>query len=171
MRIVTCLEELLEQGGLVVNCTGLEARTLTADTELYPIKGNIIMGKIQGDEPWLRCLVDNAGQNRLAYVIPRKRTGEIVLGGTAIEHDYSPEFDPTELDGIYLRCLKMIPELKGLPVIRTDAGLRPGLKEIRLGRDAELKGLIHNYGHGGSGFTVAWGCGRAVLGLAEKVES
>ena len=171
MRTLTSLEELLEPGRLVVNCTGLGAGTLTVDPELYPIKGNVIMGKIQGDEPWLRCLVDNAGQNRLAYILPRKLSGDIVLGGTAIEHDDSPEFDPTELGGIYLRCLKVIPELKGLPVIRMDAGLRPGRKEIRLGWDAELEGLIHNYGHGGSGFTVAWGCGRAVSGLVEKVGS
>ena len=171
MRTVTRLEELLEPGRLVVNCTGLGARTLTVDTELYPIKGNIIVGKIQGDEPWLRCLVDNAGQNRLAYILPRKQTGDIVLGGTAIEHEDSPEFDPAEIGSIYLRRLKLIPELKGLPVIRMDAGLRPGRNKIRLGWDAELKGLIHNYGHGGSGFTVAWGCGRAVSGLVEKVES
>ncbi len=168
MRTVTCLEGLREPGRLVVNCAGLEARTLTVDAELYPIKGNIITGKIQGDEPWLRCLVDDAGENRLAYVLPRKRTGDIILGGTAMEHDDSPEFGPSEVSGIYERCLKLIPELKDLPVISMDAGLRPGRKEIRLGWDAELKGLIHNYGHGGSGFTVAWGCGRAVLELIEK---
>jgi D-amino-acid oxidase len=171
MRMVSRLEELLVPGKWVVNCTGLEAKALTGDTELYPIKGNIIVGKIQGDEPWLRYLVDNAGQNKLAYILPRKRTGDIVLGGTAIEYDHSPEFSSTEVSGIYARCLKVIPELKDLPVNRMDAGLRPGRKKIRLGWDAELRGLIHNYGHGGSGFTVAWGCGRAVLGLVEKVVS
>ena len=170
-RTVTSLEELLEPGKLVVNCTGLEARTLAGDTELFPIKGNIIIGEIQGGEPWLRCLVDDAGQNKLAYTIPRKRTGDIVLGGTAVEHDDSPEFDPAEVDDIYLRCLTMIPELKEITMIQKDAGLRPGRKEIRLGWDTELKGLIHNYGHGGSGFTVAWGCGRAVLELVEKMEA
>ena len=27
--------------------------------------------------------------------------------------------------------------------------------------------VIHSYGHGGSGFTLSWGCGQAVLALAE----
>jgi D-amino-acid oxidase len=171
MRAATSLEELLEPDRLVVNCTGLGAKTLTGDTELYPIKGNIIVGRIDGNEPWLRCLVDNVAQNNLAYILPRKRTGDIMLGGTAIEHDDTPEFAPAEVTGVNERCLNLIPELKDLQVIRMDAGLRPGRKNIRLGWDAELSGLIHNYGHGGSGFTVAWGCGRAVARLAEKAKS
>jgi glycine/D-amino acid oxidase-like deaminating enzyme len=30
--------------------------------------------------------------------------------------------------------------------------------------------LIHNYGHGGSGWTVSWGCARYVLEILTKIQ-
>lgn len=29
--------------------------------------------------------------------------------------------------------------------------------------------IIHNYGHGGAGVTLAWGCATDVLGLVEQM--
>ncbi|MER6919794.1 amino acid oxidase, partial [Streptomyces spiralis] len=46
--------------------------------------------------------------------------------------------------------------------------LRPARHAVRLER-AELpdgRVLVHNYGHGGAGVTVAWGCARAAATLA-----
>jgi D-amino-acid oxidase len=42
------------------------------------------------------------------------------------------------------------------------AGLRPYRNEVRVEREGNI---IHNYGHGGSGFTLAWGCANEVLRL------
>ena len=48
-------------------------------------------------------------------------------------------------------------------------GLRPFRKSgVRLERDQLSDGrtVIHNYGHGGAGFTLSWGCAEEVCGLA-----
>jgi D-amino-acid oxidase len=39
---------------------------------------------------------------------------------------------------------------------------------VRLERDQLPDGrtVIHNYGHGGAGFTLSWGCAREVLDFA-----
>jgi D-amino-acid oxidase len=41
-------------------------------------------------------------------------------------------------------------------------GLRPYRPEVRLERDGRV---IHNYGHGGSGFTLCRGCAEDVVAL------
>ncbi|MGB0930912.1 MAG: FAD-dependent oxidoreductase [Chitinophagales bacterium] len=53
-----------------------------------------------------------------------------------------------------------------VPMIETPmyVGLRPYRSTIRLERE-ENQPIVHNYGHGGAGFTVSWGCANEVLQL------
>lgn len=51
-------------------------------------------------------------------------------------------------------------------------GLRPGRDSVRIERifsknkkNGKTQILIHNYGHGGSGITLFWGCAREVVNL------
>jgi D-amino-acid oxidase len=45
-------------------------------------------------------------------------------------------------------------------------GFRPTRSRIRVERvDLDGVPLIHNYGHGGSGVTVSWGCAQEVRQL------
>lgn len=58
-------------------------------------------------------------------------------------------------------------------VIRTTVGLRPHRDGGFLLRAEKLgdKTLIHNYGHGGAGMSLAWGCGVLVADLAREVDT
>ena len=55
------------------------------------------------------------------------------------------------------------------PEIAERVGLRPFRKSgVRIERGQLRDGriVIHNYGHGGAGFSLSWGCAREVLELA-----
>ncbi len=142
---------------VVVNCTGLGARQLVPDAEVFPISGHIV--QVKAKQP-VRCLLDDHGKNALAYVFPRPDV--CVLGGTTVEHDWNEEPEAGTVQSILARCRDMEPGLAGAQVVRTYVGLRPGRRVIRF--EEEVRGpdrlVFHNYGHGGSGFTVSWGCAR-----------
>ena len=58
-------------------------------------------------------------------------------------------------------------------VLAERVGLRPFRRSgVRLERDRLRDGrtVIHNYGHGGAGFTLSWGCAREVLEAASFVQ-
>lgn len=65
------------------------------------------------------------------------------------------------------RCAALEPRLRGAAILGHRVGLRPGRPEVRLvaERTATGKLLAHNYGHGGAGVTLSWGCAEAVLSM------
>lgn len=155
-RKIEALQDLVPHYDFVINCTGLEASSLTNDHQLYPIQGQIV--KVEKEEN-IKYMADDYGPNALAYIIPRHDC--IVLGGTAYNHVHSTIPDPTETREILNRCRALHPGLKG-KVLETIVGLRPGRDEVRLDRE---QSIIHNYGHGGSGYTICWGCAEEVIEL------
>ncbi|KAH9634608.1 hypothetical protein HF086_009260 [Spodoptera exigua] len=58
---------------------------------------------------------------------------------------------------------------KNAEVVSHWVGLRPARHSIRLEPEEKNGKLyIHNYGHGGSGFTLFWGCGDEVLQILQR---
>lgn len=55
-------------------------------------------------------------------------------------------------------------------VIRTTVGLRPHRDGgfVLRAEKLDAKTIIHNYGHGGAGMSIGWGCGIVVADLAEQ---
>lgn len=70
---------------------------------------------------------------------------------------------------IFDGCRELVPGLKQAPVLYEWTGLRPGRNEVRLEPEILSNGkvLIHNYGHGGCGVTVASGCADDVVKIVQ----
>jgi D-amino-acid oxidase len=148
-----------ETGDVVVNCTGLAARELAADTNLYPLLGQVVIAEPGGVDRTI-TVTDDRDPEAIFYLIPRR--DELVLGGCSRPW---PPGAPAEIDpDITARILAQAATL-GLAVgtVKTvRAGLRPYRLEVRLERDGRV---IHNYGHGGAGYTLSRGCAEDVARL------
>ncbi|MGV9931134.1 FAD-dependent oxidoreductase [Streptomyces olivaceoviridis] len=151
---------------VVVNCTGLGARSLVPDPAVRPVRGQLVVVENPGVTSWFTS-VDHASAAS-AYFIPQP--GRLLLGGTAEEDDWSLAPDPATAEAIVARCAAVRPELAGARVLAHRVGLRPAREAVRLERQPLPDGrvLVHNYGHGGAGVTVAWGCAREAAGLAYR---
>jgi D-amino-acid oxidase len=156
----TNLEQVDPAFDLIINCTGIGARTLVHDSELEPHRGQVaIVAKM--DCP---CAVvcDDAP---LMYAIPR--SNDCVFGGTNELSD-DRAVDPAATACIVAECSRIL-GINEPNVLRERVGLRPFRRSgVRLERQNLRDGrpVVHNYGHGGSGFTLSWGCAEAVLRIA-----
>ncbi|RPF37827.1 D-amino-acid:oxygen oxidoreductase (deaminating) [Streptomyces sp. TLI_185] len=148
---------------VVVNCAGLGARSLVPDASVRPVRGQLVVVENPGIRTWLTS-TDADGE--MAYFFPQP--GRLLLGGTADEDAWSLEPDPAVAEAIVRRCAALRPEIAGARVLEHRVGLRPARDAVRLEREVLPDGrvLVHNYGHGGAGVTVAWGCAGEAAGLA-----
>ena len=140
-------------GELIVNCTGFGARALFGDGELQPGYGISI---VTSRPPLDHAIAAARDPESLMYVIPR--TSDCILGG----YDRPVVPEESEVSAIMERCRAAVPGLSG-DVREVRRGIRPVRHAVRV----ELvrfdgRTVIHNYGHGGAGFTLSWGCGGEV---------
>lgn len=94
-----------------------------------------------------------------------------MLGGTVQANNWSLEVDQKDTDDILRKAKAISPAFNSVEVIEAKVGLRPARNEVRL--EAEQfgdKAVIHNYGHGGAGFTLSWGCANDVTQLVKEQE-
>jgi D-amino-acid oxidase len=162
-RAVASLDEALEAAPLVVNCTGLGARELCNDREMVAIRGQIVRVERGAVD---RFTLDDYDPRGVTYVVPRSR--DCVLGGTREEGREDLEPDEAATRGILERCAELDSRLANARVLSVAVGLRPGRSTIRLEREERSEGraIVHNYGHGGAGVTLSFGCAYEVGVLA-----
>lgn len=147
---------------LVFNCTGIGSRSLV-DDNVVPVRGQVILV----ENPDLDTFyLDELHPGGVTYIVPRLH--DCVLGGTADigAEDLTPDLSTAE--SIMARCCAIEPRLRGAHVLEHKVGIRPSRHEIRV----ELEDLpnetvcVHNYGHGGAGVTLSWGCAEHAVSLA-----
>ncbi|MFD9247362.1 FAD-dependent oxidoreductase [Streptomyces sp. NPDC059556] len=165
-RAVSGFGEAAAAAPVVVDCTGLSARELVPDPGLRPVRGQLVLVENPGIEEWFTSA--DAGSRRTTYFFPQP--GRLVLGGTAEEDDERREPDPATAAAIVARCARVRPEIAGARVLGHRVGLRPARSGgVRI-EAVPLPGggrLVHHYGHGGAGVTVAWGCAERAAELVE----
>jgi D-amino-acid oxidase len=141
---------------VVVNCTGIGARTLVPDQSLIPVRGQIVVA----ENPGITEFYLDHGNDGADYIYVFPHGDLVVLGGTAYEGatDMAPR--PEVAARIMRDCAAAFPSLRDARVIAERVGLRPVRPSVRLEAEARPGGRVlwHNYGHGGAGVTLSWGC-------------
>jgi D-amino-acid oxidase len=159
------IDAALAEAAIVINCAGLGARELVGDRSMLPIRGQVVRVAQVGLE---RFVLDDYGPGGVTYIVPRSE--DIILGGTAQEGDESLAPDSATASAILERCIALEPALGHAAVLEHRVGLRPGRPTIRLEAERLPGGarVIHNYGHGGAGVTLSWGCADQVVRLLDS---
>ncbi|KAI1711477.1 FAD dependent oxidoreductase domain-containing protein [Ditylenchus destructor] len=165
---------------VVINCAGIDGGKLAGDdNSCYPIRGVVFEVRI----PWHRHFiihesvsVINGEESRFStYSFPL--VDSILLGGVFQENRWIREVTNEDREDIWRRVLEVHPNFKDYKnkVISEWCGLRPGRPNVRLEKSSltsesgRVCHVIHNYGHGGNGFTLGWGCAQDVVALLKLI--
>eukprot|EP01135_Chromosphaera_perkinsii_P010273 Nk52_evm15s2085 gene=Nk52_evmTU15s2085 len=185
-------EKVFSQADIVINCTGMEARWLFGgDDQMYPIRGQVSKLRMLGERKEdggemvgkrTAAMVEQGDE--VTYLF--NRADLCVVGGTAYEGDWDCGVREEDTMGYLERCRALVGGelLSGeYELVQTCCGLRPARKGgVRLELEmveAEMntesspagerrrrktvrKPVVHNYGHGGSGWTIGPGCAEEV---------
>jgi len=164
----------------VVNCSGLGSIDLAGDP-MQPLRGALV--RVRNDGAAMpkvsvaHCVAydDAAEDQQMIYIIPRGEDG-LLLGGIAElgEWDTRIDLDHSHVRGIVRRCRDFLPALQFAEIELEEpvrVGLRP-YREKNVRVEAEPgRRIVHNYGHGGSGFSFSWGCAEESARLVESIVS
>ena len=157
---ISKVDEIPRDFDVIINCSGIGARDLVHDSDLEAHRGQVaIVPKID----LAQAIICNDAP--LMYAIPRAH--DCVFGGT---NSISENREPSSADttAIVSECSRVL-GIDPPPVIAVKVGLRPfrnsGVR-LELEKLGDGRSVIHNYGHGGAGFTLSWACAEEVRAIA-----
>jgi D-amino-acid oxidase len=145
---------------VLVNCAGMGARGLAEDADLVPVRGQVVVVANPGLTEFF--VGERAVPEEITYFFPHGPA--VRLGGIEQHGNDSMVPDAAVADRIVRCCADVEPKLAGALVLEHRVGLRPVRPQVRLEAErlADGRPVVHNYGHGGSGVTLSWGCAEAV---------
>lgn len=147
---------------VVVNCGGYGGAMLAKDSGTWLVRGVVL--SCPKPVPDIGCWIDDSDPYRPTYVIERET--DLVLGGFAHPGLSSTEVDVSDVQDVLDRCAALVPAVQGARPVGVRVAFRPVRHEVRVEHDLSIGRVVHNYGHGGSGFTLSWGCARDAVDLA-----
>ncbi|XP_053659934.1 D-aspartate oxidase-like [Anopheles marshallii] len=165
LQSIRCLERLdISANAIIINCLGMGSQNVADDAELFPVRGQVQRVK--------STAVFHSFANESCYIIPN--TDTVVLGGTK-QKSHNVLVSPIDRYSIRKGCLDVMPLLRDALIVRDSVGLRPvrstGVRlelECIVFVNGERHAIVHNYGHGGAGITLAWGCAGEVTRLVHE---
>ncbi len=145
---------------VLVNCAGIGARALTPDLDVVPVRGQVVVVANPGLSEFF--VGEREVPDEITYFFPHGAT--VVLGGVEQHANASTDVDLALAEHIVRNCAAVEPRLAQAPVLAHRVGRRPVRPRVRLESEPLPDGrhVVHNYGHGGSGVTLSWGCALAV---------
>jgi D-amino-acid oxidase len=156
---VSSLAALAGAAPVVVNCSGIGAHDLVPDPAVVPVRGQVVIAANPGIEEFL--INRDPEPPWITYMFPHGDT--ILLGGTNDEGNWEIDAKTDIAERIVADCAEIDPRLRGVEILGHRVGFRPCRPGVRL--DSEPLGdsvLWHNYGHGGAGISLSWGCAAEV---------
>jgi D-amino-acid oxidase len=156
--VVCTMADLDGAAPVVVNCAGVAARGLVPDETVLPVRGQHVVVANPGLDQFF---VEETEASSWVSFFPHG--DRVVLGGVAGVGEWNLTPEPATADSIRRSCAAVEPRLADAPVLAHLVGLRPMRPQVRVTSEwVNDARWVHNYGHGGMGVTLAWGCARQI---------
>ncbi|KAJ5362024.1 D-amino-acid oxidase [Penicillium brevicompactum] len=169
---------------VIVNATGLGAKKLLNDEDVYPVRGairrvdNVRHGQFRHlNDAYLVPAQIGPGDlpSKTVFIVPR--SDDILYVGSIIQpHNEQMNLTPDspEVQQMWNRAGDFMPSLRHAAFrnhFPFAQGLRPFTKKnvkVRADEDFGFP-LVHNYGHGGSGWTLGVGTAHTAVCIVEEI--
>jgi len=160
----------------IINCTGLGSIDSAGDNTMFPLRGSLV--RVEDKEGLIEdahCISHDdstTDEQDIIFIVPRGKNNIVVLGGLTQQNQWSTDMslDMPIIKQMRDGCLSFLKELQQLPIDTSEpvrSGVRPLTQQNVIVERVPDTNIIHNYGHGGSGVTLSWGCAEEIVALLD----
>lgn len=177
---------------VTINCAGAWSETISkmagVNAPIHPIRGEFAIteptahiinttlssAQYQTIVQHPEMFPPNAIKYNLGFSLEQTSNGSCIIHGTReMNSGLDNSVIPEVIELLIQTACKFVPYLKGLKIMRTYAGVRPGTPDgdPYLGLVDHVPGFCECNGHGGEGIALAMATGEAMMELLTKGEA